>query len=160
MKIRLADYEEGVISEVSAEYDPKSLDIEFVDLKYSESLRLSGTIEKGPEVLTFRGNLAGKVEHICGRCLASEKEGIQKPFEFFYEIKGRESIETLDDLRETLILDHSLSFVCRRECRGLCPHCGINLNESQCQCSEQASPRTFSQLKQIWNKKEKSRGKS
>ena len=33
-------------------------------------------------------------------------------------------------------------YLCRQDCKGLCPSCGCNLNESVCSCgSKQADPR-------------------
>src|SRR5574337_792058 len=37
-------------------------------------------------------------------------------------------------LRESVLLNLPLQPLCRAECRGLCPHCGINLNENSCRC--------------------------
>ena len=153
MKIRLVEYKEGVPKDVHEEYDPKSLDIEFVDLKYTQPLELSATIEKGLDVLTFRGNLTSQTEHICGRCLKRVKSPVDQPFELFYETKGKDVIDTTDDLREALILDHPISFVCQENCKGLCPHCGVNRNETQCNCAPQVRSQAFSQLKKIWSRK-------
>ena len=155
MQIRLADYNEGVITKVSKEYEPKSLDIEFIDFVYSQNIALEGTIEKGSDTLTFRGHLTSEIQNICGRCLKAVPRRLACPFEFFYEIKGKETLETLDDLRETLILEHPISFVCQESCRGLCPQCGINRNELRCACtpSKEFSPNVFSQLKNIWASK-------
>jgi uncharacterized protein len=113
---------------------------------------LDGTVEKGHETLTFRGHLTSEVEHICGRCLMPVKDAVNQPFELFYEIKGVEDIETLDDLREILILNHPISFVCREDCRGLCPQCGVNLNERSCDCQKKFGESGFSSLKTLWQK--------
>lgn len=40
-------------------------------------------------------------------------------------------------LRENVLLSLPLQPLCRAECRGLCPHCGINLNETSCRCQVQ-----------------------
>ena len=121
MQIRLVDYKEGVPVEVHEEYNPQQLDIEFVDLKYTSPLSLDATIEKGLDTLSFRGHVSSHIERVCGRCLVSIKDSIDEPFDLFYEIKGKEYIETLDDIREVLILDHPLAFVCKETCQGLCP---------------------------------------
>jgi uncharacterized protein len=45
-------------------------------------------------------------------------------------------------LREQVLLALPMNLVCRETCRGLCPVCGANLNEKQCQCeSEVVDPR-------------------
>lgn len=40
-------------------------------------------------------------------------------------------------LRENVLLNLPLQPLCRAECRGLCPRCGVNLNETSCRCHVQ-----------------------
>jgi len=48
-------------------------------------------------------------------------------------------------LREYLVLDIPSRPLCRPECKGLCPECGNNLNESTCEHPEsQIDPRLAS----------------
>lgn len=117
MKIYLSRFKEDVRTPVQQVYDPKGLELEFVDLKYKSKLVMEGTVEKGMEVLVFEGSLTSDAEHICGRCLESVKEHIQEPFKLFYEVKNRDQIDATDDLREILILKHPLSFLCREDCQ-------------------------------------------
>jgi uncharacterized protein len=42
-------------------------------------------------------------------------------------------------LRESVLLSLPLQPLCRPECRGLCPRCGVNLNETACQCRGEAT---------------------
>ncbi len=45
-------------------------------------------------------------------------------------------------LRESVLLNVPLQPLCRAECRGLCSRCGLNLNETSCQCRvEEPDPR-------------------
>ena len=41
-------------------------------------------------------------------------------------------------LRESVLLNLPIQPLCRAECRGLCPRCGVNLNDTSCQCRSQA----------------------
>lgn len=152
MKLRLADFKEGSPTNVKEEYDPKAMDLEWVDLKYSEPLHLQGTVEKGHDTLTFQGHLRSRIEHICARCLKAVKDELNQPFELIYDIRGKELVETTDDLREILLLDHPLTYLCREDCRGLCPQCGINLNETRCRCESQTHNEPLTSLKKIWKK--------
>ena len=95
--------------------------------------------------------------YVCARCLKSVKDHVGQPFELFYEIKGREDLETLNDLREILILDHPIRFICREECRGLCLSCGVNLNETRCNCEGIDRSAPFSQLKKLWPSKKENK---
>ncbi len=45
-------------------------------------------------------------------------------------------------LRENVLLNLPLQPLCRAECHGLCPQCGVNLNETSCQCrAQEPNPR-------------------
>jgi len=134
MKISTRPLREGFPKSVHETYKAKDLDLEFVDLIYMEEIVMEGTVEKFTDTVTFKGQLKSRVEHTCARCLKQVDEKICHPFEMVYEIKGKEEIDTLDDLREALILEHPIRFLCRENCAGLCPHCGADLNNGSCGC--------------------------
>ena len=135
MKISTRTLRDGFPKKVHEEYNPRELDLEFVDLTYSKGLDLEGTVEKYLNTLTFHGRLTSQVKHVCARCLKQVEDPIDRPFELVYDIKGKEEVDTLEDLREILILDHPIRFLCRDDCKGLCPRCGEDLNEGPCSCS-------------------------
>ena len=60
------------------------------------------------------------------------------------------SLELTDAVRDALLLELPLQVLCKPECKGLCPVCGINLNENTCTCQEGAEvTNPFSALKNI-----------
>lgn len=163
MKIVLAQYQQNSPVEVQAEYNPKRLDVEFVDWKYLGGIKLEGSIEKEEETLRFAGHLVSDVEKLCGRCLTPVREHVDQTFQLLYPTQGVDQIDATDDLREVLILKHPLNFLCREDCRGLCPRCGINLNEETCRCTKAEGgeeKKSLSKLKDVWNqlKEEKKNG--
>ena len=162
MLLKLSEFKEGELTPVRGDYDPKKLDLEFVDMTYCLPVHLTGAVEKSSDLLSFRGELESQIEQTCGRCLKTIRRDLSRRFEFFYEIKDKLVIDTTDDLRETLILDHPLTFWCKEDCRGLCPECGTNLNENTCSCSKKMSRKPFTTLKSLWPsaQKEKHHGKS
>ena len=51
-------------------------------------------------------------------------------------------------LIERIVLELPLKALCTEDCRGLCPVCGINLNEKQCSChKEDTLDSRFAKLK-------------
>lgn len=52
-------------------------------------------------------------------------------------------------LREQVLLALPMNLVCRETCRGLCPVCGENLNEKQCQCEREVLDPRWMALKKI-----------
>ncbi|HEY7932101.1 MAG TPA: DUF177 domain-containing protein [Acidimicrobiales bacterium] len=42
---------------------------------------------------------------------------------------------------DAIFLDLPLAPLCREDCRGLCPQCGVDLNDSTCDCAAPIDPR-------------------
>lgn len=135
MKINICGLQDETPRAVHEEYDPKAQDLEFVDLTYLDKVVLNGTVEKFCDTLTFRGNLTSRIQHACARCLKEVEEGVDHPFQLVYDIRGKDEIDTTEDIRDMLILDHPIKFLCTENCLGLCPSCGANLNSGPCKCA-------------------------
>lgn len=45
-------------------------------------------------------------------------------------------IDLREGIRQNLLLAMPVKQLCRDDCRGLCPHCGQNLNEGTCDCED------------------------
>jgi uncharacterized protein len=119
--------------------------------------------------IRVRGHLATRLEASCDRCLGPLVIPVEHDFDLFYRslksIAKEEEIEISDDeleigfysgdgieledvAREQVILAVPIKVICRDECRGLCPVCRVNRNQTKCNCAtlEQGSP--FSSLKE------------
>ena len=125
---------EGVSERLETAYDPRELDLEFVDFHYLTKVGLTGAAEKIRQTVTFRGTLTYRIEQTCARCLEQIESAVSSPFDLSYPIEGRESIDSTDDLRDILILNHPDQFLCQKDCRGICPGCGVHLNREACHC--------------------------
>ena len=60
-----------------------------------------------------------------------------------------EGILLEDVLREQVLLALPLKVTCREECKGLCPHCGKNLNQEQCSCEVPIEDPRWAALKEV-----------
>ncbi|MDQ6957965.1 MAG: DUF177 domain-containing protein [Mariprofundaceae bacterium] len=58
-------------------------------------------------------------------------------------------INLVDVLREEIWLVWPQNAVCRPECKGLCPHCGADLNRASCGCAVDNEDHPFSVLRNI-----------
>ncbi len=81
---------------------------------------------------------------VCGRCLADIEVTIQADESFYifpesgdddidYFYHG-ESIELDDYVRETIVMNIPEKILCSEDCKGVCSHCGANLNDNKCDC--------------------------
>ncbi len=55
--------------------------------------------------------------------------------------------------REVFILNMPTKLLCREDCRGLCPSCGVNLNYEVCRCKKEVDPR-LAKLAQLLDRSE------
>ncbi len=106
--------------------------------------------------LLISGSFSGGVALVCSRCLepfgfraedrfhlycgtaaqgppAEEHELADDELDVTYLEQGRISTDHL--LRENILLSLPVQPLCHEDCRGLCPRCGANLNQSACDCT-------------------------
>jgi len=121
------------------------------------------------------GEFSTKVEMLCARCLEPIACDVDKKFDLLYRPQGSdggkeelsvtaaeadigyyrgEGLLLEDVLREQVLLALPLKAICREDCKGLCPHCGRNLNSEECNCAEPMEDPRWSALKDIREKLE------
>jgi len=64
----------------------------------------------------------------------------------FYDGPG---LELNDILQEQVLLALPLQRVCREDCQGICPICGQNRNETECDCRTQIRDERWSALRNL-----------
>ena len=129
---------------------------------YRSAPHAQGRVYNEAGVLHLEGTLVAEMTCICDRCGAefesvkeTELEAViveeeNEEFPEYFVLDGQEL--DLDDVLSTcLILDMESKFLCREDCKGLCPTCGKNLNLGPCGCRKQTDPR-FAVLEQLLDK--------
>lgn len=159
-------------------YSPGTLDFHSGEFRQVEPLEVRATAELADNQIRICGNLHTRVELVCARCLDTVVEEISRDFDLYYRPmisipRGEEVQLDLDDtniafyegdglfladvLAEQVNLALPMKVICRGDCRGLCPHCGANLNHEECRCQRHAAdPRLapLARLRQDWFKKQ------
>lgn len=144
-------------------------------LEFSPASPLTGTIhlEKPGDHILIRGELTGELQYTCSRCLELFSAPLECRFELVLEPgippgAGEEGVEIelrADELdldyyagdeldldriiKEQILLAMPLKPLCREDCRGLCPHCGANLNRDSCSCGEVKMQHPFAILEKL-----------
>ncbi|NMO13328.1 DUF177 domain-containing protein [Pyxidicoccus fallax] len=85
-----------------------------------------------------------KKEHVQG-----ESGGSFKLEDADEEVFDGKTIDLDPIVREQLLLALPMSAVCREDCKGLCPQCGINRNEAKCNCDVKPVDPRLAPLKNI-----------
>ena len=90
---------------------------------------------------------AKRVDH---RKKAVEPEDVEpdETDDEIYHYEG-DHLELAPMLREQVILSNPMYPLCKNDCAGLCPHCGKNLNEGRCACTDEAPATPFQVLRNL-----------
>lgn len=95
--------------------------------------------------ILVQGRVDGVREVQCARCLKMSSQSFAEEFVESYSNK-QEIIDIMYLVRQTLALSEDIRFLCKPDCKGLCPMCGQDLNVAPCTCEpENLSP--FAALK-------------
>ena len=141
-----------------ASFEPGVVDFGSENVQQVGPLKWTAAAERAGNEIRIAGSLNTNVELPCSRCLEASRIAISKPFDLFFRERDKamfdedEEIELneketrtafftgtqvviTDILREQILLALPMKALCRVDCKGLCPHCGINLNSGSCNCS-------------------------
>ena len=159
-------------------YAPDAIDFHTTEFKLGEPLVVRAVAELLDGQIRIKGTLQTRIELVCARCLDEISEGISRDFDLFYrpakELTEEEAVRLKDEdtevgffqgegmflcdiLAEQMLLILPMKVICRSDCRGLCPHCGANMNSEECRCEVHSmDPRLapLARLKQEWFKKQ------
>lgn len=105
-----------------------------------------------------------RAHYICDRCLndyyPERKEELNQlvhvgeaPSEadedIIYLEYGAKEIDIAPVLKEMFILQHPIKMLCSEDCKGLCPHCGANLNKENCRCASEPTDSRWDELRKL-----------
>ncbi len=130
--------------------------------EYVKKPYAKGRVYNEAGILQIEGEITAEMICLCDRCgcdfpnvkttrlnatVVEEDEG-ENPENFVLE---GDEIDLDDVLSTCFILDMDTKFLCKEDCKGLCPQCGKNLNLGPCGCQKQIDPR-FAVLEQLLDK--------
>lgn len=115
------------------------------------------------------GRVAAKARAACARCVEDFVTTREREFRYVLTPRvmrlhddkdapeedvelssyDRDEIDLSPLVREQMILALSSRALCDENCRGLCPHCGQNLNLRQCECRVEIRDSRLAALKSI-----------
>jgi len=125
------------------------------------------------EDIRVRGKFSTRLWTPCARCLEPVEHAVAESFDALYRPQGVDAhgdeaaisrAETeigyyqgdgllLEDvLKEQILLALPVKHVCREDCKGLCPHCGRNLNVESCDCVPAMADPRWADLEEIRRK--------
>ncbi|NLI59993.1 MAG: DUF177 domain-containing protein [Clostridiales bacterium] len=117
-------------------------------IHFDSPFYVKGNVTNVGQLLVMNAHLEGIAALKCGKCTESYDYSVD--YDIKVNFKSTTDEEDPDiyvytnnriDLYDIVIREflHRLPILrrCSQECKGLCPYCGTNLNNKECQCSDQ-----------------------
>jgi uncharacterized protein len=154
-------------------FPPGQIDFSGEDLEQGSPLQVAGSAELLPlseGELRIQGGYSVEITSRCDRCLGRARFPLEAKFDLYYrpvsevvaedevEIDAGEveigfyrgdGIELEDILLEQVLLALPMQRVCSDRCKGICPVCGGNRNETACGCAVERTDDRWGALRKL-----------
>jgi uncharacterized protein len=152
---------------------PGQIEFASENLEQASPLHAVGSAEllknSGGE-LRIQGRYTVELQAPCDRCLVDARFPLDAGFDLFYQpvtviarveeveidegeaqigFYENDGLELEDLLREQVLLALPMQRVCSEACKGICPVCGKNRNQSACQCRTSSSDDRWGALRKL-----------
>lgn len=142
--------------------DPELEDMDVLGISVCfDNVRAYGEMRGAEERVGIRGDATAQVSSSCARCLSPVTVQLHAQVDALYArqpdpddpdlyLFEGSKLDLTDAVRDALLLELPYRFLCREDCKGLCPKCGKNLNLGSCTCQQgQSVTNPFSALKSM-----------
>ena len=137
------------------EYEMDLSDLEFSGCSsLKKPVKIKGAAKNRAGVVFIELTAEYTISAPCDRCAADieRKESLPLTYVVVQETEGEDTeyIVVAEDqnvdldplVRDDIVIRYPSKLLCSPDCKGLCPNCGKNLNEGDCDCAkEQTDPR-------------------
>ena len=144
--------------QVAGVLEPDDAVWEEQDVRPGAPIRVDGRLSRaGPGKYYFHGHMEGTLAAECRRCLIDVSEAVKEELHLIFadaddaDADDDPDIYRLDDrakeldlrpaVREQWLLLAPPYSLCKEDCKGLCPNCGVDRNVTACDCSPTADSR-------------------
>jgi len=160
MKIQVGGLSEGI-----HEYDFEVISSELNLAKnFSHKVCVGATLDKTVNQMFLKASIVTSGRFECDRCISEFEIPLSSTYQMYYMSEGSDYehrdpvevqviphgvtvIDIADDVRQTILLSVPLKFLCREDCKGLCPQCGKDRNKEVCTCSTAVVDSRWDQLR-------------
>ena len=175
MKIRIDEIRDKIIDlsviEDVADYPVLKALQESGECTFLGPLRVQLSVAREYDHIRAHGRVATAVHLGCSRCLSEFDAEIDSPFTFFYMpaaagVSQDEEVELTEEdlvsatyegdeidfareISELVLTEIPIKPLCTEDCKGLCPVCGTDLNETECGCADDLFNCKFGALKNL-----------
>ncbi|WP_018249684.1 YceD family protein [Orenia marismortui] len=158
-KVNIESIKEDLGTQLTAQLDISldEMSIHGRQISFDNPAKLDLTVINSNDQYIITGKVELLVELPCSRCL----EDFSMPLEFDFDFQVDKSavdndhIDLSQEILDGIRLHLPMKAACREDCKGLCPSCGINLNEEECDCIMHKVDPRLAKLSKLLDKKSK-----
>jgi uncharacterized protein len=164
LKIRVSGLSEGV-HEYHFDADPVEIGLED---RFQHPVSVDAKLDKSNRQLYLTVSVTVTGGFQCDRCVEDFSRLVSSRYQVFYvydeidtgrfnadEVRiisiDETHIDLTDDVRETVLLSVPFKLLCKEDCQGLCPRCGINKNTATCTCRAEEADSPWTELRKLKN---------
>ena len=149
---------------------PADLGVELIGVPEGADLDLDLRLESVSEGVLVSGTITGPVKGECGRCLREINDSVAVNVQELYAYENSTTDTTTDEdevgrmqgdlidlepaLRDAVVLTLPTNPLCREDCPGLCPECGVHWDDLPADHSHQQVDPRWAALSQLTRKEE------
>lgn len=154
MRIELENLEGGK-GDFAHVYQPDELDPVDERIRLTEPATVKGKVRLSGNEVFVNGHIDTRAQVECDRCLQQIELPVSADFALEYitgsdyessnlaeltedamavSVFDGETIDVDEIVKEQIVLAVPTRVLCREDCKGICPECGIDKNTGECQC--------------------------
>jgi len=129
-------------------------------INFVTPVQVKGTYSCIGEGIEAAGTITALLGMECDLCAQSFQMPMQLDFseqfllngtddQDYYPISDDQTIDILPLVQDNIISNIPLERLCKEDCKGICPYCGVNKNFSTCLCTPPEKGNPFSVLRKL-----------
>ncbi|TDO87838.1 uncharacterized protein DFR79_11353 [Halanaerobium saccharolyticum] len=155
MFINLSDLKEiGSRKQVSLELKFHNLEFVNREIEIKDPIKLDLEIFNTSDSFVVEGKLKANLILSCSRCLQKYSSPIELDISEDVsksEMEDEEELYLDEIIVDNIILSLPMKPLCSDDCKGICPECGQDLNEGECDCEVEALDPRLAKLKDFYD---------
>ncbi|MCX6123109.1 MAG: DUF177 domain-containing protein [Ignavibacteriales bacterium] len=162
-RINISNLSEG-IHEYRFEAEPSKIGL---DERFISTVKIETRIDKNVRQIFLQAEIRAEGSFFCDRCLENFHQEMNTAYSMVYvqgarstvDLNKEEEIQILaadmnyidldDDVRQYILLTIPQKLLCKEDCQGFCPTCGVNKNIASCTCGAQEVDSRWDVLKKL-----------
>jgi len=135
LKVDLTQFTEGTLH-VEGEIDPDTTQLAAAEVNFTEFLKIQVDLTRQENELMVSAIVTSSENVTCSRCLEVVDKPFEKQFDLLVDITNKTEVDLEPLIADEIFADLPIKILCKDSCKGLCPICGQNRNDADCDCQK------------------------